>query len=1501
MATSAIVYALIGRDRASGVFRQVGRNANRLASTSSKVGAAIKAGLAVGAIGVVGIGAASLQAASTFEKNMNRVAALSGATGKQLAKLRDQAKELGSTTQYGAAQSADAMAQLATAGLTVNQIFGSMPSVLALASSEQLDLTRAAEITTNVLTGYGMKIGEIPHAVDAMVKASVKANTSVDDLGEAFKYSGPIAHQAGLQFEEAVAATALMGNAGIKASMAGTALRGAVTRLLAPTKQVSDTLKRLGVNVSTADGKLKPLTYIVDQLAKKGATTGDIMTIFGQRAGPGMAALIQQGSDKLTGLTKELENSGGTAEKISKIQMKGLKGEITRLKNAWEGLMIEIGDTGLLTGATKALSYVTLGVRDMAGWVNDEGIPKIKQFSSAVADMVPVEKIKSGFTTAKTLIGDFFSGLSGPTKAAALPTPMLKAPTLPETIALPKTPKSDAMKLGEQIRGAVSGGIEGVDWSKVGEALGGALGQSFQWIAKNGGKIAKQLITAMAALDWVDIGKQVGGQSFGFMIGFVTSFGQELFTGEFWKKHFWDTLIAALSLIGVGKIAGPIGKFLSKIPILKMFAPLFSGLSKITAPISKIFGKIFKFLGSGLWKGLARIFPAGAAIVEREAGLITTRLGVWGLELLEKGKGAMRFLGTGFLKGVTWVIAKIGEIVGLILKPFVMAGSWLISKGVALVKGFGRGAVIAAKGIGGFAKRIIVDPIVGFFKSVGSWLLARGGALVSGFKSGVVTRARGIGAWAKTKIIDPVVGFFKSAGSWLLAKGSALVSGFKSGVISRARGIGSWVVSHVISPVRSTFSKAGTWLVEKGGALISGLKSGIVSKIKGIAGWVKTSIVDPVVGAVKKFFGIHSPSKVFEGIGGHLVAGLFKGLATTSGAAIAKKIFGDMPTALGAIVKKGIVSIGSLPGKALSALGGLGSKLGGFFKDLFGGGGGGGGGSQKWAPLVAQVLSMLGAPATALNPVLKRINMESGGNPKAINLWDSNAKAGHPSQGLMQTIPSTFNAYAGPFRSRGIYDPLANIYAGVNYAMHRYGANWISVMTRPGGYAKGTRGAAPGWAWVGEKGPELIRLRGGEDILNHQQSMAVASQMGIRLPGYASGTVANAQAKVNQRKKELAEAKERHVGIKAAETRLKAAQQELANAKRRTRTAVENSINNGFRKTLTTGTASAIASAIKSMVDKLQNAGASKSFVASVQKKGEKLQALAAKRASVTSRIAEAKQFAADQSSSIKDFLSISGTSATSAADLIAQMTGQQKTATSLVSLTKSLKARGASADLLAQLAAAGPGSQLATILGDTGTTTQDIAKLNSLVASGNKLADSFGRTMADALYDSGKDAARGFLTGLTGQEKDLQKAMEKLADALIKSIKKKLKIKSPSRVFRDQVGKMIALGTAKGIDTNTPSVVTSAQRMANAAVGVSTRRVVIPSPAGTAAAQQAAAARELAAAVQASASEGAGQLVGELYLDSGELLGVIRGTVGPMIKASEKEQAYRAKVGRRG
>jgi hypothetical protein len=317
---------------------------------------------------------------------------------------------------------------------------------------------------------------------------------------------------------------------------------------------------------------------------------------------------------------------------------------------------------------------------------------------------------------------------------------------------------------------------------------------------------------------------------------------------------------------------------------------------------------------------------------------------------------------------------------------------------------------------------------------------------------------------------------------------------------------------------------------------------------------------------------------------------------------------------------------------------------------------------------------------------------------------------------------------------------------------------------------------------------------------------------------------------------------------------------------------------------------------VKSVATKLLNAGYNKT-AASIQKKGSRLQSLADKRAAVQAQIAAANSYAADQASNIKDFLSVSGTSATDIGSLLSQMGSQQKTASGFVALTKSLKARGASKDLLQQLSDAGPGSQLAAVLGAKNVTTGDISKMNSLVASGGKLATSFGKDMADLMFDTGKHAGEGFLAGLKATEKDLQKQIDKLATDLVKSIKKALKIKSPSAVFRDEVGKQVVLGMVHGMDLHGHLVGASAQRLADTATGISVRRRYVP----TAATSRSVARRQDALWERfATALENQQGTEVHVHFNDDRLKDLVDVQVRPKIKASESTQAFRAKVGRR-
>jgi hypothetical protein len=177
-----------------------------------------------------------------------------------------------------------------------------------------------------------------------------------------------------------------------------------------------------------------------------------------------------------------------------------------------------------------------------------------------------------------------------------------------------------------------------------------------------------------------------------------------------------------------------------------------------------------------------------------------------------------------------------------------------------------------------------------------------------------------------------------------------------------------------------------------------------------------------------------------------------------------------------------------------------------------------GGSVERWRPVVLQALAMLGQSASLANGVLNMIAKESGGNPSAINLWDSNAKAGHPSQGLMQTIPTTFAANRSPALPNNIVDPLANIYSGINYALKRYGPAMLAAGGRKSstggylGYADGGTTPTHEPFWVGERGPELMWSSREQYVTSAAQSREFS---GAAFSGGGGGSTDNSRQYVN--------------------------------------------------------------------------------------------------------------------------------------------------------------------------------------------------------------------------------------------------------------------------------------------------------------------------------------------------------------------------------------------------
>ena len=319
----------------------------------SKIGGLAVKGLSVAtgaitgtatALGAVSI--AAIKAGADFESQMSRVQAISGATGEEFEKLKNQAIQLGADTAFSSSQAAEGMENLAAAGFTTSEIMDAMPGLLDLAAASGEDLASSSDIAASTLRGFGLEAADAAHVADVLAANANKTNSSVAETGEAMKYIAPLARAAGLSFEETAAAIGIMANAGIQGSQAGTTLRGALSRLSKPTEDMQQAMEELGISFYDSEGKMKSLSEQVSMLqdAMSGMTDEQknnyLVTLYGQEALSGMLALINEGSGSLAELTAAYETCDGSAKKAAETMQDNLRGAVEQLKGSVESLGI---------------------------------------------------------------------------------------------------------------------------------------------------------------------------------------------------------------------------------------------------------------------------------------------------------------------------------------------------------------------------------------------------------------------------------------------------------------------------------------------------------------------------------------------------------------------------------------------------------------------------------------------------------------------------------------------------------------------------------------------------------------------------------------------------------------------------------------------------------------------------------------------------------------------------------------------------------------------------------------------------------------------------------------------------------------------------------------------------------------------------------------------------------------------------------------------------------
>ena len=321
----------------------------RSSGALSAMGSTARTAAAGGILAVGAAVASSVSKAATFEAQLSSLKSVSGATGRQMDQLKQQALDAGAATKYSALDAAKAQTELAKGGLTLKDIMGGgLKAALALAAAGELDLSDAAATTVNAMKLFGIEGKNAGHVADALATAANATTADVSDFALALTQGGSAAKAAGLSFDETIVALEALAQNGVKGSDAGTSLKTALLQIAHPTDESAKAMERLNLHFFDAKGNLKSLPAIADNLRESlgGLTrqqrTAALQTIAGTDGFRALLALYDQGPQKLRKLADGVQEQG-TAAEVAKEKQDNLKGSMENLSGTVETLQIKLG------------------------------------------------------------------------------------------------------------------------------------------------------------------------------------------------------------------------------------------------------------------------------------------------------------------------------------------------------------------------------------------------------------------------------------------------------------------------------------------------------------------------------------------------------------------------------------------------------------------------------------------------------------------------------------------------------------------------------------------------------------------------------------------------------------------------------------------------------------------------------------------------------------------------------------------------------------------------------------------------------------------------------------------------------------------------------------------------------------------------------------------------------------------------------------------------------
>lgn len=370
-------------------------------------------GLAAGG-GALYTSARLLAPGVSFDAGMSKVQALArlDKTSKEMQQLRQQARDLGASTSFTAQQAADAQGFLAMSGFNPRSIMATMPGMLSLAKAGDTDLAMAADISSNILTGFKLPAEQMERLGDVLVGAFTNSNTTLSMLGNTMKYAAPVAAGQGVDIETAAAMAGKLGAAGIQSSMAGTAMRAIITRI-ATSDPDDGALAELSIQARDAQGNLRDIPSILAELHRKTAQLGSAQRavhfkdIAGEEAFSALQVLVDEaGSGALQEFVAMLRQTEGEAKKVASVMGDNLRGDLNALTSAWQdlGIELETQQDGALRGITRSITGAIGAVKT---WTRENPLLSSTLFRSAAVLAVFIAGMGALTLTLASILGPF--------------------------------------------------------------------------------------------------------------------------------------------------------------------------------------------------------------------------------------------------------------------------------------------------------------------------------------------------------------------------------------------------------------------------------------------------------------------------------------------------------------------------------------------------------------------------------------------------------------------------------------------------------------------------------------------------------------------------------------------------------------------------------------------------------------------------------------------------------------------------------------------------------------------------------------------------------------------------------------------------------------------------------------------------------------------------------------------------------------------------------------